>query len=67
MVEGVDLLEDPAPAVSGHLVDDLGSVLGLGVDVEAGLHAGVGALPQHLSSQAIQLLNKNCKNVLTQS
>ena len=56
VVERIDLLEDPAPAVAGHLVDDLDGVLGLGVDVNTGLHAGVGALPQHLPSQAVQLL-----------
>ena len=44
MVEGVDLLEDPAPAVAGHLVDDLDGVLCLGVDVDAGLYAGVRTL-----------------------
>ena len=57
VVERIDLLEDPASAVAGHLVDDLDGVLGLGVDVDTGLHAGVGALPQHLPSQAVQLLH----------
>ena len=56
MVKGVDLLEDAAPAVAGHLVDDLDGVLRLRVDVEAGLDAGVGALTQHLTRQAVQLL-----------
>ncbi len=56
MMEGVDLLEDTAPAVSGHLVDNLDGVLGLRVDVDAGLHAGVRALPQHLARQPVQLL-----------
>ncbi len=56
MMEGVNLLEDAAPAVAGHLVDNLDCVLGVGVDVNAGLHAGVRALPQHLSRQPVQLL-----------
>ena len=57
MVEQVDLLEAPAPAVGGHgLVDDLDCVLHLGVDVDAGLHRGVRALAQHLARQPVQLL-----------
>ena len=57
MVEQVNLLEDPAPAVGGHgLVDDLDCVLHLGVDVDAGLHRGVRALAQHLARQPVQLL-----------
>jgi len=59
MMEGVNLLEDAAPAVPGHLVDNLDCVLGLRVDVDAGLHAGVRALPQHLSRQPVQLLHRN--------
>ena len=55
MVEQVNLLEDPAPAVGGHLVDDLDCVLHLSVDVDAGLHRGVGALAQHLPGQPVQL------------
>ena len=60
MVEQVNLLEDPAPAVGGHgLVDDLDGVLHLGVDVDAGLHRGVGTLAQHLARQPVQLLGKH--------
>ena len=56
MVEEIDLLEDPGPAVPGHLVDDLDGVLHLGVDVDAGLDDGVGALAEYLASQPVQLL-----------
>ena len=52
----IDLLEDPGPAVCGHLVDDLDGVLHLSVDVDAGLHDGVGALAKHLPSQPVELL-----------
>ena len=64
MVEQVDLLEDPAPAVGGHgLVDDLDCVLHLGVDVDAGLHRGVRALAQHLARQPVQLLGAQYSQV----
>ena len=57
MMEEVNFLEDPAPAVCGHgLVDDLDSVLHLGVDVDAGLDTGVRALAQYLARQPVQLL-----------
>ena len=64
MVEQVNLLEDPAPAVGGHgLVDDLDCVLHLGVDVDAGLHRGVRALAQHLARQPVQLLGAQYSQV----
>ena len=56
MVKKVDLFEDSCPAVARHLVNDLDSVLNLGVDVDTGLHDSVGALAQHLPSQPIKLL-----------
>ena len=56
MMEQVNLLEDPGPAVCGHLVDDLDGVLHVGVDVDAGLDRGVGPLAQHLPGQPVQLL-----------
>ena len=56
MVEQVNLLEDPAPAVGGHLVDDLDGVLHLGVDVDAGLHRGVGALAKHLAGKTVEFV-----------
>ena len=56
MVKKVNLFEDPCPAVTRHLVNDLDSVLNLSVDVDAGLHDGVGALSQHLPSQPVELL-----------
>ena len=56
MMEQVNLLEDPRPAVGGHLVDDLDGVLGVGVDVDAGLDRGVRPLAQHLPGQPVQLL-----------
>ena len=56
MVEKVDLLEDSRPAVTRHLVNDLDSVLDLGVDVDTRLHDGIGPLAQHLPSQPIKLL-----------
>ena len=55
MMEQVNLLEDPGPAVGGHLVYDLDGVLGVGVDVDAGLDRGVGPLAQHLPGQPVQL------------
>lgn len=54
MVERLHLLEDASPRVSGDLLDDLDGVLEVGPDVDAGLHAGVGAAAQHLAGQPIQ-------------
>ena len=56
MVEKVDLFEDSRPAVTRHLVNDLDSVLDLCVDVDTGLHDGIGPLTQHLPSQPVELL-----------
>ena len=56
VVEQINLLEDPSPAVRRHLVDDLDGVLHLGVDVDAGLDTGVRALAQYLARQPVQLL-----------
>ena len=55
-MEEINLLEDPGPAVGGHLVNDLDGVLHLGVDVDAGLDGGVGPLAQHLARQTVQLV-----------
>ena len=56
MVKGVDLLEDPGPTVSRHLLDDLDSVLHVGVDVDTRLDAGVSSFSQHLPRQFVKLL-----------
>ena len=56
MVKKVNLLEDSRPAVARHLVNDLDSVLDFSVDVDTGLHDGVGALAKHLPSQPVELL-----------
>ena len=56
VVEEINLLENPGPAVSGHLLNDLDGVLHLGVDVDAGLDRGVGALAQHLTRQTIEFV-----------
>ena len=56
MVKKVNLLEDSRPAVARHLVDDLDSVLDLSVDVDTGLHDGIGALSKNLPSQPVELL-----------
>ena len=56
MMKEVNFLEDPRPAVPRHLVNDLDRILHIGVDVDAGLHDGVGALSQHLPSQPVELL-----------
>ena len=57
MMEQINFLENPRPAVSGNvLVDDLDGVLHVGVDVDAGLDRGVGPLAQHLPGQPVQLL-----------
>ena len=58
MMEGVDLLENPGPAVAGNLVDYLDGVLDLCVDVDTALDAGVSALAQNLAGQTVQLLKK---------
>ena len=55
-MEEINLLEDPGPAVSGHLVNDLDGVLHVRVDVDAGLDGGVGPLAQHLARQTVQLV-----------
>ena len=57
-MEQIYLLEDPGPAVCGHLFDDLDGVLHLSVDIDAGLDTGVGALAQHLACQPVQLLER---------
>ncbi len=62
MMEGVDLLENPGPAVAGNLVDDLDGVLDLCVDVDTALDAGVSALAQNLAGQTVQLLKKRILN-----
>ena len=54
MVEEVNLLEDPGPAVGGHLVNDLNCILHLCVDTS--LHGGVGTLAKNLSCQSIEFL-----------
>ena len=59
MMEQIDLLEDPCPAVRRHLLNDLDGIFNLGVDVDAGLHRGVRALAQHLARQPVQLLGKH--------
>ena len=56
MVEKVNLLEDSLPAVTRHLVNDLGSILDLSVDVDTRLHDGIGPLAKHLPSQPVELL-----------
>ena len=56
VMEEINLLEDPGPAVGGHLVNDLDGVLHVRVDVDAGLDRSVGPLAQHLPSQAVQLV-----------
>ena len=56
VMEQINLLKDPSPAVRRHLVDDLDGVLHLGVDVDAGLDRGVRPLAQHLPGQSVQLL-----------
>ena len=42
--------------MSRNLLDDFDRVFDLGVDVDAGLNRGISALPELLTSQAIQLL-----------
>ena len=49
VVEEVDLLEDPGPAVAGDLVDDLDGVLHLGVHVEASLDRGISPLAKNFA------------------
>ena len=56
MVEQINLLEHPGPAVSGNFLDDLDGVLHLGVDVDAGLHRGVGALAKHLAGKTVEFV-----------
>ena len=56
MMEEINLLEDPGPAVGGDFVNDLDGVLHLSVDVDAGLDRGVCALSQDFSRQTIQFV-----------
>lgn len=56
MMEEINLLEDPGPAVGGHFVNDLDGVLHLSIDVDAGLDRGVSALSKHLPGEAIELM-----------
>ena len=60
MVEEVNLFEDPGPAVSRHLVNDLDRVLHLGVDVDTSLHRCVCTLAKNLPGQSVDLLYKHC-------
>jgi hypothetical protein len=48
MVEEVNLLEDPGPAMARHLVNDLDRVLNLCVDVDTRLHRGISTLAKNL-------------------
>ena len=48
MVEEVNLLEDPGPAMARHLVNDLDRVLHLRVDVDTRLHRGISTLAKNL-------------------
>ena len=48
MVEEVNLLEDPGPAMAGHLVNDLDRVLHLRVDVDTRLHRSISTLAKNL-------------------
>ena len=56
MMEKIYLFEDPGPAVSGHLVDDLDGVLHLSINVDAGLDRGVSALAEHFPGQAVEFM-----------
>ena len=55
VVEGLDLLEHPGPAVSGDLVDDLDRVLDVGPDRPACADRGVGPLSQDLPGQLVRV------------
>ena len=56
MMEEVNLLENPEPAVGGHLVNDLNCILHLCVDVDTSLHGGVSTLAKNLSCQSVEFL-----------
>ena len=56
MVEEINLLEDPGPAVGWHLVNDLDCILHLCVDVDTSLHGGVSTLAKNLSCQSVEFL-----------
>ena len=56
MVEEVNLLEDPGPAVGGQLVNDLNCILHLCLDVDARLPGGVIILAKNFSCQSIEFL-----------
>ena len=56
VVKHFDLLEDPRPAVAGHLFDDLDGVLNVRVDVLAGPDGGVSALAQDLAGEVVELV-----------
>ena len=56
VVERFHLAEDAGSRVSRHLVDDLHGVFLVGVHVDAGLDAGVGALAQYLPRQFVHVL-----------
>ena len=56
MMEEINLLEDPGPAVGGDFVNDLDGVLHLSVDIDAGLDRGVCALTEHFPGKTIQLM-----------
>ena len=58
MVEEVNLLEDPGPAMARHLVNDLDRVLNLCVYVNTRLHGGVSTLAKNLPGQSVDLLHK---------
>lgn len=55
LVQHLHLPEDPAPNVARLLLDDLDRVLLVGDEVDASLHAGVGALPQHVLLQLVDV------------
>ena len=56
VMEEINLLEDPGPAVRGHLLNDLDRVLDICEDVHTGLHGCVCPLTKNLPCQAVDLL-----------
>merc|ERR1711892_1166789 len=51
-----NLLEDPRPAMSGHLFYDLDRIFNLCEDVDTSLDRGIGTLAKHFTSEAVDLL-----------
>jgi len=56
VVEEINFLENPGPAVSGHFLNDLDSVFNVCEDVGTSLHRCVSSPAEHFAREPVDLL-----------